>query len=118
MRRLVLKGEDQVWTTEEAINCLLAASTGRLVRPNLRYLTCHLSKIHPRLIRAFFPQSYLVGDYRLNLCPTFQVLPTSCLQELIVDFCPGPADRLEGSILHVLTMRGLAENIGRIRVPQ
>ena len=109
MRSLVLKGEDQVLTTEEAISCLLAASTGRLVCPNLRHLTCHLSKVHPRLIPCFLSpyltrftlrphQSYLVGDYRLDLCPTFQVLPTSCLQELIIDFCPGPADRLEGEV--------------------
>ena len=109
MRRLVSKGEDQVWTTEEAINRLLAASTGRFVCPNLSHLICHLSKVHPLLIPCFLSpylthftlrphQSYLVGDYRLDLGPAFQVLPTLCLQELIIDFCPGPADRLEGEV--------------------
>ena len=77
--------------------------------PNLHHLTRHLSKVHPQLIPCFLSpylthftlhphQSYLVGDYRLDLGPAFQVLPTLCLQELIIDFCPGPADRLEGEV--------------------
>ena len=91
--------EDKVWARDETVDRLLAASTSRLVCPNLRNLICCLSDAYPRLISCFLPpclthlilcpgQPYLPGVRQRppNLGPAIQVLPTPCLQELTIDF--------------------------------
>ncbi|KAF9648204.1 hypothetical protein BDM02DRAFT_3129189 [Thelephora ganbajun] len=130
MRRLLLREEDERWATDDIFNHLLAGSTGGLVCPNLRHLTCYLTTTNARFIPHFLSPHLthltirvrpiyqgIVRGLPPDLGPILQILPTPCLREISIDLGLNGMDHLKDKTDSMIRRCGDSLRVLSIPIP-
>ena len=118
MHRLFLIEEDERWMSDDTFDSLLTDSTGGVVCPTLRSLTCHLTKanswflpylVSPHLTHLIIyarPSRYNPRSPSPDLGPIIQALPTPFLQEVSIKLGLNETNHFKDQIVSMVQQCG------------